>query len=544
MDSLLVAGAFSAIVALYLAYRRSSRISLADVPGPEPESFLLGNLRQIFQGQAGEADFKWQEYYDSGAIRIKAPFGEDRLMVSDPKALQYIFQTNPRNFQQPPQDREILRTLLGPGIAWADAHVHMRHRKVMTPAFGIKETKALLPIFRGCVERLSVKWKELVTETSDQSIVLNVPKWLSRATLDVIGEAAFDYNFGALEKTESELGRAYENLMSDAFAAPTPLRIFIQGTMHLLPCRLIRYLLDNIPVSALGRLRSSRGVIDKVAKELVDRKKVEMSMGGSGKDVMSLLVRANASENASSKLSDEEMFAQMSTIMFAGHESTSTSLSWVFYELAKHPEVQSRMRAEIREWETTIRKRGDSEFSMTDYEGMGYTLAVIKEILRLHPIGYHMVRQPRTDDVLPLSKTLLTISGKLVNELPIPEGCKIIVSVAGYQRNMDVWGPNAHEFYPERWLKMGMPNEKNSSVGVVGNLMTFSAGLRSCMGWRIAMAEIQTFLIDFVSNFEFSLTDEAKRIRREACLVMVPMIEGEEEKGVQLPLRISLAARE
>jgi hypothetical protein len=59
-----------------------------------------------------------------------------------------------------------------------------------------------------------------------------------------------------------------------------------------------------------------------------------------------------------------------------------------------------------------------------------------------------------------------------------------------------------------------------------------------------SILELQAFLVELVNNFEFSLTPEAQRIRREACVVMVPMIEGQVEKGAQLPLRVCIASRE
>lgn len=56
--------------------------------------------------------------------------------------------------------------------------------------------------------------------------------------------------------------------------------------------------------------------------------------------------------------------------------------------------------------------------------------------------------------------------------------------------------------------------------------------------------ELQAFLIELLSNFEFSLTPEAMRVRREACIVMVPTVDGQREKGTQLPLRVSVASRD
>jgi len=74
--------------------------------------------------------------------------------------------------------------------------------------------------------------------------------------------------------------------------------------------------------------------------------------------------------------------------------------------------------------------------------------------------------------------------------------------------------------------------------------MSFSSGVRACIGWKFAVMEIQAFTVELVGNFEFSLTPESQRIRREAALVMVPTVEGQVEKGAQLPLRVRIASRD
>jgi cytochrome P450 len=67
-----------------------------------------------------------------------------------------------------------------------------------------------------------------------------------------------------------------------------------------------------------------------------------------------------------------------STILFAGHETTSNTITWALLELAKQPEIQSRLRAEIRETEAAIHARGDADFTIADFDSMPYTTAVMK----------------------------------------------------------------------------------------------------------------------------------------------------------------------
>lgn len=120
--------------------------------------------------------------------------------------------------------------------------------------------------------------------------------------------------------------------------------------------------------------------------------------------------------------------------MLAGQETTSNTLSWAFLELAKQPHIQTRLREEIHAIERMIRERGDTDFTVADFEAMPYLQAVLKEILRFYPAVPHLFRQSLHDDVLPLSKPLRTKSGKVITEVPIRAGLRVVLSVCAYNR--------------------------------------------------------------------------------------------------------------
>ena len=127
-------------------------------------------------------------------------------------------------------------------------------------------------------------------------------------------------------------------------------------------------------------------------------------------------------------------------------------MAWGLYELAKHPEVQARLREEIIETRMKIQARGETEFTTNDLDSMPYLIAVMKvrsigskhpvaldgrfhpqEILRLHPVVADIPRSSAKDDVLPLANPITTRSGKVVHELPIPKGLRLTLSFYAYQ---------------------------------------------------------------------------------------------------------------
>jgi len=128
-------------------------------------------------------------------------------------------------------------------------------------------------------------------------------------------------------------------------------------------------------------------------------------------------------------------------------------LAFALWELAKHPDRQEKLRAEINETLVKVRARGDTDFTTNDFENMPYLVAVTKvcwkrffaclnegethpvsakESLRIHPISVEVSRTPIEDDVVPLTKPIVGTSGKVYNELLIPKGTPISISMLGY----------------------------------------------------------------------------------------------------------------
>ncbi|KAF8638059.1 hypothetical protein AX16_010691 [Volvariella volvacea WC 439] len=538
-SSLALLGVFFAT--LYAIYRRYNRISVAHIPGPPPESWWLASsaLSLYPSSQAGVPDFRFQSEFGD-VVRIKGPFGEDRLWIADPKALQHIFHTSGYGFLKWPERTEISRVLMGRGLLWADGEVHRKQRKVMLPGFGAPESKAFVPIFRKVGAELTAQWTDMLAGSPDQAVTLNVASWLSRATMDSIGEAAFDYQFGALANADNEFMKAYLGLMSDTLGSPTKSGIFMQTVLPVWALQLMSKYSNR---RNLVHARHTEKLANEVTRELVRSKSEALLQGKGNKDILSLLVKANASENAETRLTEEEMLAQMRTILLAGHETSATTLCWVLLEIAKHPEVQNKLRAEIRATKQNIAAKGGSDFAASDLDNMQYLHAVIKESMRFHPALYQNYRMAAKDDVLPLSTPIVTTAGETINELHVPKGIKIIASIAAYNRNKEIFGEDAHVFDPERWIRYS-GEKKGPTLGVYGNLLTFAGGVRACIGWRFALYEVLSLTVEIVENFELAPSEDINRLRREACLVMLPTLEGEQLAGENLPLRVSLASHD
>ncbi|KAK7025496.1 hypothetical protein VNI00_015930 [Paramarasmius palmivorus] len=524
----------AAALFLYWHSRRKSPISR--IRGPKSKSWLVGNLEELLQPQAGEADFKWQSLY-GGIVRYGGTFGDERLFVADPKAIQHILHAPNYRWERTVELRQRTALLSGPGITAVTGDDHRRQRRVMQPSFGAPASRELVPIFSSAAVALTNAMKDSIVQSGGEPKVFNVSKYVSRATLDAIGHAGFDYHFGAMENADNRLAAAYNNLFADAFASPTKAALVSMALPTLLPFKLLEFMLHRSNNDRAKRIRLIRDVSRDVARQLLKEKAGDIDQGKGNKDVMSLLVKANL-------LSDEELLSQMTTIFTAGHETTSNSISWTLVELGRRPEIQNRLREEILAKKRELAANGNTTgtFVAEDFDTLPYLNAVLKESLRYSPVIPQIQRVANEDDVIPLSEPIVATDGQYINEVTIHKGQKVVISINGYNRDKSVFGEDAQEFNPDRWLNSTSTNS-GSSVGVYANLATFAGGHRGCIGWRFArranqkkrgsILEMQAFLVELISNFEFSATAESSRIRREAAGVMIPTLEGELEKGVR-----------
>jgi len=296
-------------------------------------------------------------------------------------------------------------------------------------------------------------------------------------------------------------------------------------------------LLEYIRYLPMREYRGLRSWLDSVRE--LSRGLIKQSLDkGDGNDIMSVLLRANGASNPKNKMSDDEMVDQVATVLSAGNDTSSKALMWYFYAIAKHPEAQARIREEI----AVVRARATGEeFSIADLNGMVYTLATMKESMRLDSISWIICRIATRDDIIPLTFPITTKSGEQITSIPIKKGTPIDISSAGYNRLPEVWGDDANEWNPERFLDPKRElrvGELSSNIGLFSNSMNFSTGTRACIGWQFSVLEMQVVILTLLENFEFSLPpqNEKTKIYRKPGHAMMPMAKG--ERGVWMGLLI------
>ncbi|KAL0061119.1 hypothetical protein AAF712_012113 [Marasmius tenuissimus] len=266
-----------------------------------------------------------------------------------------------------------------------------------------------------------------------------------------------------------------------------------------------RTLIDYAPLPDLRLARDLVDILDGTTKAILAKKKEGLRLGdsvikeqiGQGKDFTSLLMKAYDSEDG--QMTEEELLGQMNVILFAGVDTTSTTVARCLQELSKNHDIQGRLRAEI----DNASVDGD-----LDYEtlcNLPLLDAVARETLRMYPAAITSSREALKDSVLPLSKPMTGVDGTPITEVFVPKGTVVHIGVRAANQDRTVWGEDAAEWKPERWLKP-LPDEVvNSKIpGVHPKLMSFIGGPRGCIGYKFAEISMKVLLAVLIQNFEFS----------------------------------------
>ncbi|HSO36837.1 MAG TPA: cytochrome P450, partial [Labilithrix sp.] len=239
-----------------------------------------------------------------------------------------------------------------------------------------------------------------------------------------------------------------------------------------------------VPTPANLRFKKAKKTIDDVVYRLIAERRSQAAVSGEfGSDLLGMLMAASGDPDASDPeardgMSDQELRDEIITMILAGHETTANLLSWTFHLLARHPEVERRVREEAR------RVLGDRDPVLEDVKALSYTRMVIEEGLRLYPPAWVFERQAVAED---------TLGG-----YPIEKGAIIGICPYVMHRHPDHWD-NPEVFDPERFLP------ERSAGRARYAYIPFGGGPRTCVGNHFALMEAQILLAMIVREQRLEL---------------------------------------
>ncbi|KAJ7826170.1 cytochrome P450 [Mycena olivaceomarginata] len=522
-------GVFTVYKILNVLYKEFNS-PLHNVPGPKSAHWFFGNRLQMFKHIEDDQEGLWTEQYGR-TVRMNNIFGFSQLFTTDNKALQHII-SNSHIYQKPAAARSFLTRLVGPGVLVVEEDAHKKQRKILNPAFGSAQLRALTEIFVEKSKQLRDLWADRAAEGGGVARVNVIPEF-STATLDIIGKAGFNYDFHSLgshsEGARDELHKAFATIAA-AGEMPTGLLTIFKSIVPFLGAVLPRRKIDKV-------IDSSKAVMRRIGLRLLSESRQKIAEGSNAdsigsRDLLSLLVRANMAKDIpeAQRLSEEDVLArkdtEVPTFLVAGHETTAAT--WALFALAENVEIQTRLRNEL----LTVDNENPS---MDDLNALPYLDCVVRETMRAHAPVVATFRAATRDDVIPLETPYMDRSGTVHETLRL--GQLIVVPILALNRDPAIWGPDAHQFIPERWERS--PPISTGIPGLWSHMMTFLGGPRACIGYRFSLVELKALLFTLVRGLEFELPIPAADIGRlPGSVVQQPIVRSDRAAGAQMPLLI------
>jgi cytochrome P450 len=362
-------------------------------------------------------------------------------------------------------ERALFFLFLGDGLLNSKGEKHRRNRRLVLPAF---HRSRLAGYGRAIVDNAAAAsrlWRD--GEVRD----LNAD--MMTLTLNVVGSTLFS---AGVDEAAKSISHAFGELTQHVN------RLAFPGARWLL----------KTPLPFARRIRDAERTLNEIVIALI---KAHRARGEDTGDLLSMLLLAEDSERPGEHLSDIEARDQVMTIFFAGHETTANALTWTFWLLSQHPEIEAALHAEL---DHVLAGRAPS---FEDTTRLVFTEQILREVLRLYPPVWAIGRR--------------TLSELSFNGIATPLDSLVITSQWISHRDAR-WYPEPERFNPMRWTASFRATLPRFAY------YPFGGGPRSCMGENFAWAELILIVATFAQRWRFTAAPDAKAVRPHARITLHP----------------------
>ncbi|XP_010789093.1 cytochrome P450, family 3, subfamily A, polypeptide 65 isoform X2 [Notothenia coriiceps] len=438
------------------------------VPGPTPIPFF-GTMLEYKKGFTVFDENCFKKYGKTwGIFDGRQPV----LCITDPAMIKtvlikecYSLFTNRRNFR--------LNGELYDAVSIAEDDQWRRIRSVLSPSFTSGRLKEMFSIMKHHSANLLSSMKK----KADKDEPLEMKEFFGPYSMDVVTSTAFSVDIDSLNNPSDPFVTNIKKMLKFDFFNPVFLTVaffpFMGPIFEKLNFSFFPTSVTDFFYAALQKIKTGR----------------EQSKQKSRVDFLQLMIDSQKTHDSSEVeedkgLSDHEILSQAMIFLFAGYETSSSSLSFLAYNLAINPHIMKRLQEEV---DSTFPNKGPVEYQAL--MEMAYLDGVINESLRLYPIA------PRLERV---AKATVEING-----LVIPKNMVVNVPTWTLHRDPDLW-PEPEEFKPERFSKENKGNIDPYTY------MPFGAGPRNCIGMRFALVMMKLALVEILQRYSFSVCKETE----------------------------------
>ena len=481
--------------------------TISDLPGPISLP-IIGTAWTFFVGAKGESlgkrVLKVQEEHANKYGRIfrsQIP-GVTIISLSDPADVAKVLRCEPKypeRLQFPILDyyREKRRKI--PGVFFSDGPEWYKHRSVLSkrmlrPKEVADYASGFNEIITDFIRRLRSVREPSGSEKENE--VCELDKELFKWSFESVAEMLFDKRFGCLEPEVNKEAKTFIKAVGD----------FLHNAMGVgfLP----NWFYKIYETQQFKTFFASFDTMYEYAELFIQRRihdLEEHQHQSRSRDPSEPSERDSVGFFefllSSGKLTKDDLLASVIDVLFAGVDTTSNTMQWVLYMMAKNPDKQDILRQEV------LSVLGDTTLATpTTLTQMPYLKAWVRETLRLYPVLCAIPRRPAED---------LILSGYL-----IPGGVAQVEFLTHVMGRDEKLFEDAEAFRPERWLrkKDAIPTDTTESFSSI----PFGFGTRMCIGRRIAELELHLLLARIVQQFEISYPPDAKNVEPYVRGVTIP----------------------
>ena len=418
-------------------------MALATLPPAPKGHYLAGDLLDYARDPLGFLARCSREYGD--VVRLRFP-GRLIYLLSHPDHVEHVLVKNNRNFIKSRYFRQELG-FLGKGLLNSEGEFWRRQRRLAQPAFHRQRINAYGEVMVSYTERMLSSWQD--GEARD------VHQEMMRLLLEIVAKVLFDAEIAKSGEVRGAIDRAMK-------------RFDEQGSAML-----VRFLLGNFPTPTNLRFRKAVRQLDEIIYGLIDERR---NGGKNAGDLLSMLLHARDEEG--NQMSDKQLRNEVMTVLLAGHETNAVALSWTWYLLSQHPEVEAKLLEELQE---VLDERVPTT---EDLPRLRYTEKVIKESMRLYPPAWAISRE--------------AIEECEIGGYHVPAGTQLFIVMWLMHRDLRHF-EDPEVFGPDRW-ENGLAKRIPKYA-----YLPFGAGPRLCIGSSFAMTEATLLLATIAKKFRLEL---------------------------------------
>ena len=416
------------------------------VPPPRPLSafrLLRGAVRNPIE--TWPAEVYQRTFFQSSVL------GHRYAFVSGPDLIKQVLVDQADSFEKGVITRRALQPALGDAILTSDGAKWRWQRRIAAPMFRQENVQRIVPLMIACAERTRDRWCAHPARAE-----IDIAREMMRTTFDIVLEAMLP-------------GRG----KIDAPAAERAITDYLEATSWILMLTMTRAP-RWLPFPGSRRARRAIAYLRQVLNGLIAEARRKPSDRG---DLLSLLIEAKDPETGRS-MDDENIRDNLLTFITAGHETSAVALTWTFYLLSLHAEVEEKLRGEL----TAV--TGGSPLRAEHIDQLSYTKQVIQEAMRLYPPAPVIVREAQRD---------LRLGDQIIKA-----GTVVYVPVYAVHRHEKLW-KEPDRFDPERFDPEAVRGRNRLAY------LPFGAGPRICIGMGFALAEMITIVSVLSSTFTLRL---------------------------------------